>query len=409
MRTPRLALRLGATLCLWVAVRGLAACSSGTPTEGGPAASATVAPRGEVLEAAENQAAPATSSSARAAEKDVVEIPAGTLRAGSTPGDPGRDPTLEPAQLAIEVGAFDVDRDLFPNRPGEPPTVGLGREQAAAKCQERGRRLCTEVEWERACKGPENDTFAGRAAWQATCAAKPSECPSGFGVLGLGAALREWTASDVAPVEDLVAGAAAVRGARADASGPDHRCAKRAAVDPKVGGDDIGFRCCGGEATTTPIPSPTWKPTFRRVELPVEKLAEMLKSVPQLKKLSGDVKYFDDSATKDVLNRADAGAPPSNVNLTTSPLLWNPVPGEEILLVTGSMGDDAFVVAFYRLPEERHRLGSSLVLRKEKGPIALAFNGYVKRRLSWATCFECPGEWGNIVYRDENRVVITQE
>jgi hypothetical protein len=388
----------------------LAACSSGgVEADAGAPAETVVAPSGSVLEAAENQAAPASSSRARAAEKDVVAIPAGKLVAGSTPGDPGRDPTLEPAQLELSLQAFDIDRDLFPNRPGERPLVGLDRAAAQAKCQERGRRLCTEVEWERACKGPENDAFAGRAAWEPTCATRAEDCPSGFGVLGMGAALREWTASDVAPVEDVVAGAAAVRGARADASGVDHRCAKRSAVDPKVGGDDIGFRCCGGEPDAQALPSPSWKPTFRRVELAPSALAEMLKSVPQLRKLSGDVKYFDESAAKEVLSRADAGAPPANVNLTTAPLLWNPTPGEEILLVTGIAGDDSFIVAFYRLPGERHRIGSSLVLRKERGPIALAFNGYVKRRLSWATCWECPGEWGNIVYREENRVVITQE
>lgn len=388
---------------------GCSNASSDAPGAG-PSAVATVAPAGSVLEAAENEAAPATSSSARAAEKEVVSIPGGTLTAGSTPGDPGRDPTLEPPQLAIEVGDFDIDRDLFPNRPGERPLVGLGRAEAAAKCAERGRRLCTEIEWERACKGPENDPFAGRATWNPACAQSPADCPSGFGVLGLGAGLREWTSSDVAPVEEVVAGAAAVRGARADASATDHRCAKRSAVDPKVGADDLGFRCCGGEAPTATIPSPTWKPTFRRVDLPASALGEMLRTVPQLRKLTGEVKYFDEVAAKDVLARADAGAPPDkNINLTTAPLLWNPAPGEEILVVTGAAGDDAFVVAFYRLPGERHRIGSSLVLRKEKGPIALAFNGYVKRRLQWATCWECPGEWGNIVYRDENRVVITQE
>lgn len=393
-----------------VAIAAACGGGSGEPPPGASAAPTALAPAGSVLEAAENEAAPATSSSARAAEQEVVSIPAGTLTAGSTPGDAGRDPTLEPALLPIELGAFDIDRDLFPNRPGEPPLLGLGRAAAAAKCAERGRRLCTEVEWERACKGPENDAYAGRGAWNPACAKAPADCPSGFGVLGMGAAHREWTASDVAPVEEVVAGAAAVRGARADAAATDHRCAERAAVDPASGSSDIGFRCCGGEAPSATIPSPTWKPTFRRVELSASALGEMLRSVPQLRKLTGEVKYFDEGgASKDVLSRADAGAPPTNVNLTTSPLLWNPVPGEEILLVTGAAGDDAFVVAFHRLPGERHRIGSSLLLRKEKGPIVLGFNGYVKRRLQWATCWECPGEWGNIVYRDENRVVITQE
>jgi len=386
------------------------ACGSGDAgfADAGPAGS-TIAPRGDVMEAAENVAAPAASSSARAADKEVVEIPAGTTRLGSTPGDKGRDPLLEATQLELSFGAFDVDRDLYPNKPGERPRTSVARSEAAALCAERGRRLCAEVEWERACKGPEGDVFAGRTAWDPKCAGAPAECPSGFGVLSMGTSIREWTASDVAPVEDIVAGAASVRGGRGDARDVDHRCAHRSSVSPTAKSDDLGFRCCGGEANVQTLPAPKWQPTFRKVDLAAAKLAEMLKSVPQLAKSADRVHYFEDSAAKEVVARADAGDAPRGIELTTSPLLWNPLPGEEILVVVGHAGDDSFIVAFYRLPEERYRIGSSLVLRKEKGPIVLGYDGSVKRRLSWASCWGCAGESGLIAYRDENRVVITQE
>jgi hypothetical protein len=389
----------------------VAACGGEAATSGAAPAGSTIAPNGEVMEAAENLAAPAASSSARAAEKEVVEIPAGKTKIGSTPGDRGRDPLLEPTQLEIATDAFDIDRDLYPNEPGKPPKTGVSREEAAGLCKARGRRLCTEVEWERGCKGPANDAFAGRTAWEPKCATAPADCPSGFGVLSMGAAAREWTASDVAPVEDIVAGAAAVRGASGSARDVDHRCARRAAVDPTAKSDDLGFRCCGGEPNVHALPAPKWQPTFRKVDLAASKLADMLKSVPQLAKVSPDrIHYFEESAAKDVVARADAGPDATRgFELTTSPLLWNPLPGEEILVVAGAAGDDAFVVAFYRLPGERYRVGSSLVLRKEKGPIVLGYDGSVKRRFSWATCWGCPGESGLVAYRDENRVVVTQE
>ena len=394
-------------------VLGLTAVACGSADGGGAdagPASSTLAPRGEVLEAAENVAAPQASSSARAAEKEVVEIPAGKCKLGSTPGDKGRDPLLEPAPFEVELGAFDVDRDVYPNQAGQRPRTGVTRDEAAALCKARGRRLCTDAEWEHACKGPTNDAFAGRPAWDPKCASAPSDCPSAFGVLGMGLALREWTASDVAPVEDIVAGAASVRGARGEARDVDHRCARRSAVDPSAKSDDLGFRCCGGEPNDRAYAAPKWQPTFRKVELSASKLAEMLKSVPQLSKSTGDVHYFEESAAKEVVARADAGADaPKGIELTTAPLLWNPLPGEEILVVAGAAGGDAFIVAFYRLPDERYRVGSSLVLRKEKGPIVLGYDGSVKRRLSWATCWGCPGESGLIAYRDDNRVVVTQE
>ncbi|WP_437599411.1 formylglycine-generating enzyme family protein [Sorangium sp. So ce590] len=391
--------------------------------DGGPPV--TPAPPGKVLEAAENESPAASArpqAGAAAAGPARIEIPAGKLVAGSTPGDKGRDPTLEPALLDIELGGFTIDRYLYPNDPAQAPLTGVTRARASELCQQAGGRLCAELEWERACKGPEGTPYAGGAAWDPACAKAPASCASGFGVVGMGAALREWTASDVAPIENLQPKAAAVRGATASASGVDHRCARRAAVDPSASGDDIGFRCCHGAPNAASIPSPQWQQTFRRAEIGPQQVAELLASVPQLRDLGGEVSFFKEPDDVNVvLNRGrtrlspsgtpalqPGAGPPPNTTLTTSPMLWNPVPGEEVLVVTGKSDDDTFIVAFLKLPGDRYRIASSLLLKGEPGPIALGFNGYVRRRLTWATCWDCRGESGNISYRDDHRVVITQ-
>jgi hypothetical protein len=203
--------------------------------------------------------------------------------------------------------------------------------------------------------------------------------------------------------------AAAVRGARADAVGVDHRCAHRAAVDATVASDDIAFRCCRGAPNAASIPSPQWDQTFRRVDLTPAQAKEMFATVPQLAELGTDIAYFkepDDLTI--VLARGDAGTP-ANTILTTSPLLWNPVPGEQVLVVAGRADKDSFIVAFYRLPGDRYRIASSFIMKDEKGPVVLGYNGYVRRKLTWGMCWECRGESGNITYRDDNRVVITQK
>ncbi|MCC6556505.1 MAG: hypothetical protein IT372_26400 [Polyangiaceae bacterium] len=384
--------------------------------DGAPAAPdagpVTLAPRGKVLEAAENEApdaGPGPRAAAPAAGPARIDVPAGKLTAGSTPGDKGRDPALEPAMLEVELGAYTIDRYLYPNDPAKPPLTGVTRGRASELCQQAGGRLCTELEWERACKGPEGSQYAGGAGWDPACARSPASCASGFGALGMGA-LREWTASDVSPIEELQPRAAAVRGAPPGASAVDHRCARRAAVDPTSSGDDLGFRCCRGAPNAAAIPSPQWQQTFRRAEITPEQVAEMLSSVPQLKGLGAPITYFKEPDDVNVvLARGDAGAPPPNTTLTTAPLLWNPVPGEEILVIAGKAEKDSFIVAFYRLPGDRYRIASSLLLKSERGPIALGFNGYVRRRLGWATCWDCNGESGNVTYRDDNRVVITQK
>lgn len=387
----------------------LAACSSGEATTGGPAA---LNPQGNVLQAAENEAddAGAPQGKGKVAAEPRVQVPSGKLAAGSTPGDPGRDAVLEPAMLEVELGGFTIDRHLYPNDPGKPPLTGVTRARAEDLCRERGQRLCTELEWERACKGDAGNAYATGAQWDPACAKDPTSCASAFGVAAMGSALREWTASDVQPIENMQAKAAAVRGARADAAAVDHRCAHRTAVDAAASGPDIGFRCCGGPPNAAQIPSPSWQQTFRRAELSTTEVAKMLASVPNLKDLATDIAFFKEPDDPNVvLARGDAGAPPQNVTLTTSPLLWSPVPGEELLVVSGRAGKDSFIVAFHRLPGDRYRIGSTLWMKGEKGPVVLGFNGYVRRKLAWATCWECSGESGNVTYREDGRVVITQK
>ena len=391
---------------------------SGSPS---PVATDTiaVAPQGKVLQAAENEGAQAAASARKHEAPRVAEprisVPAGSVEAGSTPGDKGRDPVLEPANLKVELGPYSIDRLPYPNDPSKPALTGVTRTRAAELCSQAGGRLCTELEWERACRGPDQDVYAGGPAWDPSCARSPESCPSGFGVLGLGGLVREWTASDVAAIDKLQPKAAAVRGARAEASAVDHRCAHRVAVDATASADDLGFRCCHGPANAATLPSPGWQQTFRKVSLSPEQLGEMLSSVPQLSKLGRPLTFFKEPDDTDgVLKRTAASgkgqeAPPQNVTLTTSPLLWNPVPGEEILVVVGRAQKDVFILAFHRLPGERYRIGSSLVLEGEKFPVVLGFNGYVRRKLEWATCWDCPAESGSITYREDNRVVITQK
>ena len=411
---PRTALLLlGATL---------AACGNkgegagDAPAATGSGAPVALAPKGKVLEAAENEG-PSASGSSRTAPAPAlaagakVEIDRGKLVSGSTPGDKGRDPTLEPALVDVDLGGYSIDRYLYPNDPAKPPLTGVSRSRATELCQGVGGRLCTELEWERACKGPENAMFAGGSAWDQTCARTPDKCASGFGVLGMGAAVREWTASDVAPAEGSQGRAAAVRGARGDAAAHDHRCAHRAAVDPTATGDDLGFRCCYGAPNAASIPAPAFQQTFRKAELSPAQAAEMFASVPQLKDLGKDITFFKEpDDVSHALSRGDAGVNTvPNTSFTTQPLLWSPVPGEEILVVTGRAHKSSFIVAFHRLPGDRYRIASSFILKDEKGPIVLGFNNYVRKRVGWALCWDCRGESGHVSYREDNRVVITQK
>lgn len=387
---------------------------AGQPSAAASGAPVAITPQGKVLQAAENEAPDggpgAKKTAAAAGAKEKVDIPAGGFAAGSTPGDRGRDPTLEPALLQIELGGYSIDKYLYPNDPQKPPVTGVTRTRAAEMCQDAGGRLCTELEWERACKGPEGSAWAGSATWDAACAKAPATCVSGYGALGMGSALREWTASDVAPIEN-VPKAAAVRGAKGDAAGPDHRCAHRAGVDATSSGDDLGFRCCHGAPNAASIPAPQFQQTFRKAEISPAQVADMIASVPELKELSREITYYKEPDDVNlVLSRGDAGVNTvPNTSFTTQPILWSPVAGEEILVVAARAQKSSFIVAFYRLPGDRYRIASSLLLKDERGPIVFGENGYNRKRIPWGLCWDCRGESGFVSYRDDNRVVITQK
>lgn len=374
--------------------------ADGAASASASASAATTAPL--VVEAAENEAATLSSVKAEAAAAPVVSIPAGDLAFGSLPGDRGRNPALEPITETVSVGAFDIDRLPYPNELGAPPLIAT-RDKARSLCEAKGRRLCTEVEWERACKGPENQAYAGQPAWDPACTERPASCASGFGVLSMGG-VREWTAGVDERTDKKLAVA---RGAPKSAGDVDRRCAARKLLEPGAG--DTSFRCCGGEPNERAIVEPPAKPTFERTTIAASELARIFENVPDLAKLSGGVKYFEEeSAKKEVVARAK-DADTKGYELTTSPLVWRPDRGEELLLFVGQSGDDAFILALYPLPGGKHRVASSLILRREPLPVVLAFDRSVNTRLQWATCFGCPAESGKITYRDDRRVIITQE
>lgn len=335
---------------------------------------------------------------------ETINIPAGRFYAGSIPGDEGRDPTLEPVAATYDLPAFSIDALPYPGKPGEPPKTGVTQAEAAKLCADRGARLCTELEWERACKGPNGDLFSAGAAWDPTCAKTPEQCVSGFGVRSMGAALEEWTASVVA---DGGPKKIAVRGAFGAASAASHRCAARHGFEATTTGRPIGFRCCSGPAPSMSIAAIESAPTFRRGTIDAAKLGEIFNGIPELARLRGGVRFFKDTEAADVTEKAKS-PPGAGWALTTEPIVWSPVAGTELLVVTGKSKGGAFVVALHHLDGDRYRLASSMIFANEQGPILLAYQSNVRREIVWTMAWGSAGEGGAVTYRDDHRVVIVQ-
>lgn len=390
-----------AALPLFIAFATTAGCNKGAPAPAGgsaPSASPSVAPPVGSVRPPKDQAKADTK----------VSIPGGAFRAGSRPGDPGRRPDVEPVEASVELGPFEIDSLPFPNDPAKPPLTGVSRDDAKRRCAERGARLCTELEWERACKGPASETFPTGAAWDPRCAEEPRSCASGFEALGMGAALREWTASDVIPTDKDASRRAALRGAGPKAPAYEHRCAARTGIGSGTESEDLGFRCCHGAPNAALIKEPTLGQTFERAKVNAEELAMILAADPRTAELGKDVKYFrEPDAANTVVERGPGDK--KGFLFTVAPLIWNPVAGSEYLVVAARSGENtSFVVAFHVLGGGEYRLASSFIMKNEPGPVALAYSGYIRPRLHFSSCWGCPGETGKILHRDPDAVVIVQ-
>jgi formylglycine-generating enzyme required for sulfatase activity len=188
-----------------------------------------------------------------------VTIPAGTLRAGTYCGGTPRVTTEELVGDSIALGEFSIDAYPYPNDPTQPARVNVSREEAAGLCAAAGKRLCSELEWERACKGPSNATFESGPSYNpSNCKrqtdllpGKRPKCVSAFGVKDLHGLVFEWTSS---PWGRGTSGdLATVRGGFGPSGMLQARCANGQSRPPSTQAPDVGFRCCSGPANSAQV------------------------------------------------------------------------------------------------------------------------------------------------------------
>ncbi len=182
-------------------------------------------------------------------------IAAGSFRMGSSKDDPmmGFD---EKALAVTETADYCIDLYEWPNQRGATPKSNVSYNQAEQLCRGKGKRLCTEEEWERACKGtggssrypygaafdPDacNTRDADDADRMLAESGRFSRCRSGWGVSDLSGNLSEWTGTRFGP--DVTE--RAVKGGAFNRPDYDTRCATRKPTSPDTREAALGFRCC---------------------------------------------------------------------------------------------------------------------------------------------------------------------
>jgi sulfatase modifying factor 1 len=206
-------------------------------------------------------AASNASDAAGAPKPGMVWIPSGTLKAGTPADHTPRVADEEMAGVPVEMGGFYIDLLPWPNEPNAIPTSNVSRDDAEQLCTSKGKRLCTELEWERACKGPDSTIYEYGDAYRKeacgtgialeTAARRPTgehaQCKTAFGVAEMHGSVWEWTSSPWGRGARETAQAQGVlRGGNSVAGELVGRCANAIARSPSKKAATMGFRCCAG-------------------------------------------------------------------------------------------------------------------------------------------------------------------
>ncbi len=183
-------------------------------------------------------------------QKDMIYIKTGSFKIGSIPTDEGRQPD-ELAFVSVNVPGFCIDRYEYPNKKGAIPKSSVTFTEAERLCAEQGKRLCSEEEWEKACKGismvkyPYDNHFDPSACnaesntgeeKSVAPSGKYSKCKSTYGVYDMSGNLAEWIY--------MKGGKKGVKGGYVNRPDWAVRCASRKVESPTKKSPFYGFRCC---------------------------------------------------------------------------------------------------------------------------------------------------------------------
>ncbi len=198
---------------------------------------------------------------------NMIYVPGGPMIQGRMHEDI-HSMTAEPLARKVEVRGFLIDAFEYPNKMKGKPEFNVTYEKADQMCAEQGKRLCTETEWEKACKGPMNSIYAYNTLGPVADQYDQEFCGAGLEDRGLSGSrpdcrakwlggpfdmsgnFREWTSTSPPNNDDR----RIVKGGMREHPERGTRCAFRTDEGMTFTDGSMSFRCCRN------LDAPAWVP-----------------------------------------------------------------------------------------------------------------------------------------------------
>lgn len=238
---------LAFTLVLFVTV--IAFYSRPDPAKAAEAADSQI--RKEVIDAHDKPSAEEVRSILERHPKNMVYVPPGPYITGRLHGESRETAHLsEPLATVVELEGFLIDIFEYPNLPNAAPKYDVPYADAERLCSAQGKRLCTDTEWEKACKGPRNlaysygdvfdPEFCGDGISDLYLSGQKAGCKTGWGAFDMSGNFREWTASMPQGKDSR----RIVKGGQKGAASKGTRCATSSDESMLFSDGSLSFRCC---------------------------------------------------------------------------------------------------------------------------------------------------------------------
>jgi hypothetical protein len=145
---------------------------------------------------------------------------------------------------------------------------------------------------------------------------------------------------------------------------------------------------------------------FRPVTTPPEDLVALAKGAAPLARFGPEFALFAKEEVGRVTNVN--GVAFQSLTFTVEPVLWQPKQGVLLLLVPYRGTKGSVLAAFWALEGGGFRLASAFGLDQEPLPMALVYEPRKREELRWSACWNCPGGQGEVLLKEDGRVVIAQ-